>query len=470
VTWTPAADPDLAGYRIQVLGGGASLNLFAPAGAAQIPLANLRSGTSYTISITAVDTARNASSPTQTAFTTYPDEAPPAPADVVAADTRNGGELSVTWVEPESRVPVAGYRVTLTPAAPGWPAVGLDAARPPVRANGLFNRLPYVITVTAATPWGAVSDPSAGVPATPTAPARDLAVVPETGWPDERPDADAGGFTVRISPQTEDRELRFEYRTNRSGIGLVLDGTPLGRTLPDTLGAWVEERLPLAAKLLRGVTAHLLELRNTGFPDAAALASLRRLDLVPLAADGPGARSFNTVVDVTWTRPEARTDLTAHLSRRPADLGADAHRWEEVGCPAPSLARCRSTFQPNGQKTEYAIQLISPAGWQSERSLLEGVAIFEVGPPPVTDLLVTAVDGSAGKEWNLSWTPLSTAIGARAAPSRVSAYRIYRQEANALVLLREVSAPPVQLPVDVLDAAGRNVVVRSVDSLGRESQ
>ena len=468
MTWGAVAESDLAGYKIEVVGGGVTLISSAPVGAVQLPLAKLGPDTRYGVSVIAVDSAGNVSAPAQTSFTTYPDEAPPAPEGVVVADTKGGGELSVTWSEAPGRVPVSGYHVSLTPLAPGWPAVEIDATKPPVRVQGLFNRLGYVVTVTATTPWGRVSVPSVGVQATPTAPARDLAVVSETGWPGDKPDPDAGGISLRIPAQNQDRELRFQYRASRAQVSVLLDGMPLGKPLPDTFGTWVEERLPLSVKLLTGPSVHLLELRNAGFPDPSALASLRRIDLVPLAVDDLGTESFNTVVDLTWKWAESRADLTVRMSRPTAGAGADAGL--AIACTTPTLGRCRAVFQLNGETSRYDVRVVSPAGWVSGAASVEGTASYEDLPPPVTDLLVTPAEGLAGGGWNLSWTPLSTAIGARAAPSRVSAYRIYRQEANALVLLREVSAPPVQLPVDVLDAAGRNVVVRSVDSLGRESQ
>lgn len=460
VAWAPVTSADLAGYSLIIAGSGGPQLVSAPPDVTQLPLTGLFPGQAYKVGVAAVDTAGNASASTEAAFSTYPDEPPPTPEGVVAWDLGLGGEVAVDWRPSAGRVPAASFKVTATPRVAGWAVVETIVNDPPAGLSGLVNRLDYLVSVTAITPWDRSGAPSAPVAVTPTTPPRFLAVVPETGWAGVMPGPDASGIVVRIPAQADDRVLKLQYRAEGAQLALLLDGAALRTPLPDTRNEWTEASVELPSKQLKGTDAHLLELRNAGFPSASAVLSLRRVDLVPLPVEELASESFNTVVDLTWTRSEDRPDLTVTVSRETAH-----DTYTQVPCTAPSLARCRDTFVPNDDQRKYRAVVVSPAGWQSAPEDRNDHAAFEDGPPPVTDLLVEP-DGSS---WRLRWTPLSTAPSKKADPVPVSNYRVYRKDAQGLAFLVEVPAPPVSLPPESFDPATGTVVVRSVDAAGKES-
>lgn len=461
VAWAPVASADLARYDVTLAAGGGSRVVPAPPGTTQLPLMGLIPGQAYQVGVAAVDTAGNASVSTQTIFSTYPDEPPPTPEGVVAWDLGLGGEVAVDWRPSAGRVPAASFKVTATPRVAGWAVVETIVDDPPAGLSGLVNRLDYLVSVTSITPWDRQGAPSAPVAVRPTAPPRLLAVVQETGWPGGIPGPDASGIVVRIPAQADDRVLKLQYRAEGSQLALLLDGAALRTLLPDTRNEWTEASVELSSKQLKGTDAHLLELRNSGFPSASAVLSLRRVDLVPLPVEELASESYNTVVDVTWIPADDRPDLTVAVSRETA---RDA--YAQVPCTAPSLARCRDTFVPNDDQRKYRAVVVSPAGWQSAPEDRNDHAAFGDGPPPVTDLLVEPDRSS----WRLRWTPLSTAPSKKADPVPVLFYRVYRKDARGLALLVEVQAPPVSLPPESFDPATGTLVVRSIDAAGKESQ
>lgn len=473
VRWGASRAADLKGYTVQITGPESPRSVAVPAGRTDASLTGLTPERTYFVSVTAIDVAGNVSPSAATAaFNTYPDVPPPTPANVAARDTERGAEVEVSWTEAAGRVPVAGFHITLTPLVAGWPVVEQDATQSPARVAGLIDRLAYVVTVTAVTPWGRASAPSAAVSVTPTAPPRDLPVLSEVGFNGDVPGELAAGIRINLPAQDGTRQLKLEYRADRTSLRMFFDGLPFGEVLPDTQGAWSvatltipeEVRVRSAGRTAESVAARVVDIRNLSFPNPQAVMSLRKIDLVPLPVDEMRSQGFNTVVDVSWRLKESRPDLVVNVARR-----TSSSAWTSLPCKNP-LGPCRDTFLPNGEKQTYGLVVASPAGWLSPERQLEGKAEYDALPPPVTDLVLSRDTSAAGEAWLLSWTALSSAADERSAPQPVSVYRVFRRDAGGLTYLFETAAPSARLPLAALDPARPEAAVRSVDLLGRESK
>lgn len=442
IEWGAVVVPDLAGYSLELTAPGLPA-IRRDLATTAVAFAELTPGTTYDVTVRAVDTAGNASTPATAQLETYPDDPPAAPASVAVIDAKSGGAIDVSWTAPVSIVPIARYRVTALPSVDGWPVRTIDTSSTTASITGLVNQLGYRVSVTSIAPWNRESEPSAASDVTPTAPLRALPLVEAT---DEV--MDAAGVSLQFVADAEKRELRLQYLASATTLQAFIDGAPVGAPLPDTAGAWTEASLPIDKQVLKEQPAHVLELRSSAFPLADARAAVRQVDFVPLAPKAAAVDSYNTVVDIVWKRDEVRHDLGVALSRDGVD----------VTCSTPASARCRDTFLPNGRQSVWTVRIVSPAGWMSEPAKATGQAKWTQGPPLVTDLVVAPRDGG----FELTWTPLSSSPAKDSPPVAVKSYRIYA----AGTLLGEVSAPPAF----VRDVDPRAVVVRAVDAEGRESQ
>lgn len=442
LTWSPVTAVDLAGYLVELSGGAGAIT--QNVASTSVSPDGLEPRTTYNVAIRAIDTAGNRSLPAMTTFTTYSAARPPAPTGVIAEDAATGGAIRVAWTQPEADVPVASYRVDVTPATEGWPAASKTAGSTSAALSSLVNDLRYAVTVTALTPWGSESEPSTAMNVTPTAPVRPLPLIEATSaieW--------SAGVTLSFAIEAEKRELRFEYLASGTMLLISIDGTSVGASLPDTGGVWTEAVLNVDKKLLKSAPSHLLALRSSGFPQANAQLALRRVDFVPLEPAQVRLDEYNSVADIVWAWQEARRDLGVSVARGATPLL----------CGAPATGRCRDVMLENEKNFVWSIAAVSPAGWRSASKEMHGRAKFADAPPPVTDLQVEpTVEGT-----RLTWTPLSSAAAKDAQPVMLREYRIYA--AGALVAT--VAAPPALVPGDIDPAT---IVVRSVDSEGRESR
>lgn len=469
VTWSAVNAPDLRGYIIELGAGGAPPRRFVvDAPAVRFTATDLIPETAYSVAVRSVDTANNESAPATTTVTTYPDVAPPAPV-VTATDSRAGGSIDVAWTIASSRLPVSSFRVEAKPEIAGWPELLRETGASPLRVTGVVNKLAYLVTVTARTPWGRSSEPSAAVRVIPTAPPRQLPVVQRAGWDGSDGIEEASGFAATFSMEGEKRELRFEYRASGARLQFLVDGRAVGAAFGTTEGAWKEARLEVAKRDLKPTgTEHLLDVQNLDFPHPLAQLAVRRLDFVPLAQKDLKSGAFNTVIDLLWTWQEARSDLAAVLLRSPDNAPFE---WTAIPCLAPRSGRCRDPFRQNNEKFAYRLAIVSPAGWSSAADDVKGEAKYDPLPPRVTDLVVQpdfTPDGAAA--FKLEWTPLSTALLRDGSPERIARYRVYAEEEGRAVMVGEFDAPPVIIPATAFDSERQKLVVRSVDSEGRESE
>lgn len=424
IEWEPVAAADLRAYVVELNG-----TIARTVTTTSIALAELTPSTAYDVTVRAIDVADNVSNAATARFTTYDDAPPPAPADLIATDAKEGGILDVRWSAPQTNVPVARYRITATPEVDGWETKSIESTSTGARLTGLVNQLAYRISVIAITPWNREGEPASAA-ATPTAPVRALPFVETTD--DVR---EASGLALQFSIDAEKRELRFAYRADGTTLQVTIDGANIGAPLADTRGVWTTASLQIEKKSLKSSALHALELRSTAFPSATARLAIRNVDFVPLPPREVKLDSFNTVVDLTFA-----SDTAVELTR------------DGVKVPCASTTRCRDTFLENGKQSLWLLRAISPAGWTSEAVETRGHAKFSEGPPPVTDV---TIDGN-----EVRWTPLSSALTKNGSAVAVKSYRIYAHGA----LLLEVTAPRATVPLT--DA----IVVRSVDAEGRESQ
>ncbi|MEO6487450.1 MAG: fibronectin type III domain-containing protein, partial [Thermoanaerobaculia bacterium] len=468
VTWSAVPVRDLGGYALEISTGGASAQtLRVAASATSATVTELLPERSYAVSLRAFDTAGNFSAPVSTTATTYPDVPPLSPA-VSVSDATTGGAADVKWTLAAGRVPVSNYRIAATPSIAGWPAATNEWTASPFRIRGLVNTLAYDVTVTAYTPWGRGSEPSAPVRVVPSAPALALPVIEARGWDGTSGIEDAAGFDVSFEIAEEKRLLRFRYRAVGAKLQLLIDGEPIAKPLDDTSGTWIDASVEIEKRFLKKLTLHLLAARNAAFPNPSAQVAVRQLDFVPLAPKDLKSDSFNTVVDLAWTWQEARRDLAATLFR---SSGKRDEPWSAVPCRAPQSGRCRDTFRTNGEKFAYRLSIASPAGWTSETHVANGEAKYEDLPPEVTDVVVEPDffgDGSAALK--LTWTALSSASSRNGAPEPISTYRIYRSEAGRLTYVSDATAPPTLISAALFDPKKHAIVIRSVDAQGRESR
>jgi hypothetical protein len=282
---------------------------------------------------------------------------------------------------------------------------------------------------------------------------------------------DAAGIRIAFAIEADTRELRFQYRSVNANLHLVLDGSPVGAPLGDSAGEWLNATVAIEKRLLKASATHTLELRNASFPDPTAQLAVRRVDFVPLPPRDLRTEGLNTVIDVTWAWQDPRADLIVNLLHAADRPDLKQAEFTPMPCGGASLARCRDTFLPNGQKMNYRVSIASPAGWATEVLEVSGHAKYDDFPPPVTDLRVTPeVPTDGPPTLILEWTPLSTALSKNEAPQAVTLYRVYRVEGTAKALLLETSGPPARIPADAVDLATSSLLVRGVDGQGRESQ
>ena len=470
VSWAAVAAPDLAGYAVDVTNAAGALvkSVTVAPTSTTVNVDGLTPDTPYTLGVRAFDFAKNSSLPRSTAASTYPDIPPPVPSAVTATDLVTGGNVKIAWTTATSRVPVTKYHIAATPATAGWPSASLDTDASPGTLGGLVNKLAYGITVTSFTPWGRASDPSTSVSVTPTAPVRDLPVVAAVGWDGTTGMQDTAGLTVQADLEGEARILKFEYRTSNAQLQLLLDGGNAGPLLSDTAGSWKEASLAIDLDKKNPASTHLLEFRNTRFPDPLAQLAVRNMDLVPLVPKNLQLEPFNSVLDLVWVPRTKRADVAAELTRTSVDKKTAP---VAVPCPHPTLGRCRDPFHDNVENFSYTLTMVSPAGWRSDSLGANGHAKYDDLPPAVTDLWIDpAKDAGGAPAWQLSWTPISTAPAQNTAPVAIALYRVYRVEFGQSTPVAETSAPPLMIPTAAYDPAKQTLLVRSVDAQGKESR
>lgn len=440
--WDPVTASDLRGYVMDLLSDGAASPVSLTLSSNSVVVAELRPSTTYDVRVRAVDTAGNLSAAATTQLRTYADEPPAAPVAVVAEDAAEGGTLDVRWTAPATTLPIAKYRVVVTPSIEGWATKTLESATTTLRLGGLVNALPVRVSVTAITRWGRESEPAWSSEVSPSTPDRALPLVVESD--DVQ---DAAGVALQFAMDAEKRELRLQYRALGTTLRVSIDETRI-TTLADTNGVWTDAAISIDKKVLKNLALHRLALHSSAFPVASARLSVRRVDFMPLPPRDLKVEEFNTVADLAWTWDAPRADLGV----------ASTRDGVSIACAAPQLGRCRDTFLENGKQMLWTLRTVSPAGWQSEPAEARAHAKFAEGPPPVTDLLVAERDGGL----QLSWTPLSSALTRNGAAVAVKAYRIYSNSA----LLMEVTTATAF----VRDVDAKTLTVRSVDAEGRESQ
>lgn len=475
--WSAVIAPDLSSYQIQLSGPDGTRTLIVAPNAIETNVSGLKPETTYSVSLRAVDTAGNLSAPIAAPLVTWPDEAPPAPREVIASDLQTGGSLTVSWQIDSGRVPVDYYELSYAPIESGWPTLPGSARELRDETRGLINGLHYVVRVVAVTPWGRKGAGKTSAPVMPTAPPLALPVLVRAGRVGGAGIQHSMGVSITIPFAQPSRTLKFYYRTVGTTAELLWNGQRAGDLLPDTAGEWIESSLQLASSG-SATAAHLLTVRNTSFPSYAAEVALRSVDLVPLAPMELEVREFDTVLDIAWGWPETRSDLTIDVWRasgpvrsRPVRTGPDRQtEWQRVTCRNSSIGLCRDTFLPVGGRYVYLVSIVSPAGWASDAAGAGGTTRPPHVPPPVTDL--TAVErGFAGmRSWLLDWTPLSYFDTNAKAVRAIPRYRIYSVENGVLLFITEVDAAPASVPSSAPEGTTPKFVVRSVDHQGRESE
>lgn len=475
--WSAVNAPDLSSYQIQVAGPGEAQTLVVAPASVETNVGRLAPETKYAVTLRAVDTAGNLSSPIAASLVTWPDEAPPAPREVIASDLRTGGSLAVSWQIDGGRVPVDHYVLSYGPIESGWPTVPGSAKERRDETRALINGLHYNVSVVAVTPWGREGASAASNLVVPTATPLALPVLARAGRIGGTGMRDSMGVSVTVPFTQPARTLKFYYRTLGTTAELLWNGQRAGDLLPDTAGAWIESSVELFVTGSAS-TPRLLTVRNTSFPSYSAEVAIRSLDLVPLAPAQLEVREFDTVIDLAWTWPETRGDFSIDVWRAAGPVHSRAVRsgrtrqseWQRVTCRKSSLGLCRDTFLPPGGRYGYRISIVSPAGWESVDADASGTTRPPHIPPPVTDLTVVERGSEGTRSYVLDWTPLSyfdtVAKEVRAIPK----YRIYTVENETPTFLGEVGVPPASVQSSATAGTTQKFLVRSVDYQGRESE
>lgn len=451
ITWTGVVVADLAGYSIEIGTTELGFSTIRVAAAVNDYIATgLAASTAYQVNVRAIDSGSNASAAVTTFVTTPSAQPPAAPDSVTVSDPKLGGTLDITWRQDDAFVTAS--KVVLTPREPGWPVVQRTATGTSLRVDGLVNRLTYEVTVASTHAWGGESEPSPPVEGVATAKPRVLPVLDATSI------ADTAGLAIEFSIATSDREIRFQYSSERASVQAFIDGRPAGPVLEETNGAWRDASITLDADQVSARDVHTLELRNLQFPDATARVSVRRGDFVPLPPRAVSAQGHNTVVDVSWEPQETRSDLGVVVLR--ARKLKRRETFAPIECGDAATALCRDAFFDNDDAADYRVAIASPAGWLSEMVEVSGAPHYEDGPPPVTDARTSTRD----HRLLLDWTPVSTAAAPDALPQPVPLYRIYRVSGDRLSFAGETAAPPFAIE------DGADFVVHSVDAQARESK
>ncbi len=176
--WDAVVDEDLAAYRVYVVPAGSPVDLDVPAVVVTEPAAvvdGLSNGTSYDVTVAAVDASGNASAAsapaTLTPLAPEPVDTTPPAVPTGLAGTAGDGSVSLTWtgvVEQD----LAGYRVYAVPTG-----TAVDLADPAAEVTvaeavleGLTNETSYDLAVASVDAAGNVSALSATTTLTPTAP------------------------------------------------------------------------------------------------------------------------------------------------------------------------------------------------------------------------------------------------------------------------------------------------------------
>ena len=161
VTWlTPASDggAPITGYTVTASPGGSTCN-WAP-GPLRCALSGLTNGTSYTVTVTATNSA-GVGPPSAPSTPLIPASVPGPPTSVVG--TRGNAQITVSWQPPATTggLPITAYKVT---ASPGGDTCTWSSGPLACAITGLTSGTQYTFTVTAANAVGP------GLPSAPSAP------------------------------------------------------------------------------------------------------------------------------------------------------------------------------------------------------------------------------------------------------------------------------------------------------------
>jgi hypothetical protein len=193
VTWTPAtapADAPIISYRAVASPGGASCT--APATATTCTITGLTNGTTYTVSVAAINAGGLGAAATSNPVT--PTSQPPARPDRPGVAAGNG-QVNVTVVPGSGGGPASSYTAT---ASPGGASCTVNAPATTCAITGLTNGTAYTVTTTATNAAGTSAASPASVSVTPRG---DL---PEAPAKPGQPTAVAGdsSATVTVTPGT----------------------------------------------------------------------------------------------------------------------------------------------------------------------------------------------------------------------------------------------------------------------------
>ncbi|HET6183218.1 MAG TPA: fibronectin type III domain-containing protein [Acetobacteraceae bacterium] len=169
VSWTaPTTGGAAASYLVQyaAASGGASVSLSVPAGTTTSVLTSLAAGTSYTVTVAALNGAGASGPSSQTTFATAAATNPPGPPQNLAASGATASSVQLSWSPPTSGGAATSYTVQFSGSGSGgWSIFATGVTGTSITVTGLSPSTAYSFEVIA-TNAGGSSAPSTPASAT----------------------------------------------------------------------------------------------------------------------------------------------------------------------------------------------------------------------------------------------------------------------------------------------------------------